>query len=152
MTNATISNQRIGSWANSFEVYRSLLDECFLQQIPRYTLQKGLLHFIKQYTSHLCHLPLEIFKWIFIFYDKSLLLTKIKVLKRYHLKTAILRHLFFTQEVEKEFKRRLCSRHNFCIGYGLVYFVYFYFLLFHEMAGSGPAMEKDLFHRPSLLS
>ena len=94
----------------------------FEQQIPRYALQQGLFHFIKQYTSHRCHLPLEIFKWIF-FYDKSLLLTKIKVLKRYHLKTAILRHLFFTQEVEKEFKRRLCSKHNFCIGYGSVYFV-----------------------------
>ena len=86
------------------------------------------------------------------FYDKFLLLTKIKVLKRYHLKTAILGHLFFTQEVEKEFKGRLCSKPNFRIGYGLVYFHYFYFLLFHEMAGFGPGMEKDLFHRPSLLS
>ena len=99
-------------------------EQSFLdQQIPRYKLQKGLLHFIKQYTSHRCHLPLEIFKWIFISYDKSLLLTKIKVLKRYYQKASSFETLFFTQEVEKEFKRRLCSRHNFCIGYGLVYFL-----------------------------
>ena len=41
MTNATISNQRIGSWANSFEVYRSLLDECFCTIDPKVYIREG---------------------------------------------------------------------------------------------------------------
>jgi hypothetical protein len=53
------------------EIYRPQMNLHNRSQGIHY--RRDFFHFIKQYTSHRCHLPLEIFKWIFFLWEVTII-------------------------------------------------------------------------------